>query len=296
MSDNIDGNPKTVDDAVFGSADSFFDSLEDDVNGIVADDANPETAATPGMDPAPTQEQQQVSQPAEEQHNVDWKKRYGDSSREAQKMKAELEQLKPYVPVLDAMKKDNGLVEHVRNYFHDGGSVPQNVKEQLKLDEDFEFDADDMVNNADSDSRKVFNSMVDNIVQTRTNQMISQQEKEAQAQNAREHIKQEALAFKEKHNMDGEEFRVFLDTAKKKFTEQGRLSFEDMYLLVNRASVKQNVANAAKEDMLTQMKNVRDIPTSQGGTNNAGDAKASPDDGVFDALLDVDGNLDNMFG
>ena len=48
--------------------------------------------------------------------------------------------------------------------------------------------------------------------------------------------------------------------------------------------------------MLAQMKNVRDIPTSQGGTNNAGDSKPSADDSVFDALRDVDGNLDNMFG
>ena len=48
--------------------------------------------------------------------------------------------------------------------------------------------------------------------------------------------------------------------------------------------------------MLAQMKNVRDIPTSQGGTNNAGDTQASPDDSVFDTLVDVDGNLDNMFG
>jgi len=298
MSDNKDGNPKAVDNAVFGSTDSFFDSLEDDVNSMVSGDAETEPKATPEMDPSTINQQQQdtVSQSTEDNQNIDWKKRYGDSSREAQKMKAELEGLKPYVPVLDAMKKDSGLVEHVRNYFHEGGAVPQNVKEHLKLDEDFEFDADDMVNDADSDSRKVFNSMVDNVVKARTNQMMSQKEEEVQAQSARNHIKNEALAFKDKHNMDGDEFRAFLDTAKKKFTEQGRLSFEDMYLLINRASVNQNVANAAKEDMLTQMKNVRDIPTSQGGTNNAGDTKASPEDGVFDALLDVDGNLDNMFG
>ena len=296
MSDNIDGNPKAVDDAVFGSADSFFDSLEDDVNGIVADDANPETAATPEMDPAPTQEQQQVSQPTEEQHNVDWKKRYGDSSRAAQKMKAELEQLKPYVPVLDAMKKDSRLVDHVRGYFQKGGDVPTNVKEHLKLDEDFEFDTDEMVNNPDSDSRKVFNSMVDNIVQTRASQIMEQQEAQAKETQGKQMIKTEALAFKEKHNMDADEFRVFLDTAKQKFANQGRLSFDDMYLLINRDSVNQNVANATKEDMLTQMKNVRDIPTSQGGTNNAGDSKPSADDSVFDTLMDVDGNLDNMFG
>jgi len=297
MSDNTNGNPKAVDDAVFGSADSFFDSLEDDVNGIIHDDVD-ETKATPEMDPNVNNQPQetQVSNTSTENQDIDWKKRYSDSSREAQKMQAELNELKPYVPVLDAMKKDSRLVDHVRGYFQEGNDVPQNIKEQLKLQEDFEFDTDEMVNNPNSDSRKVFNSMVDNIVQTRANQILSQQEHQSREAKNKEAIKNEALAFKEKHNMDSDEFKVFLDTAKSKFSKQGRLSFDDMYLLVNRDSVKQNVANAAKEDMLTQMKNVRNIPTSQGGTNNAGNTKASPDDGVFDVLLDVDGNLDNMFG
>ena len=138
--------------------------------------------------------------------------------------------------------------------------------------------------------------MVDNIVQTRASQIIQQQETQSKEAQSKEMIKREALAFKERHKMDADEFTAFLDTAKQKFANKGRLSFDDMYLLINRASVNQNVANATKEDMLTQMKNVRDIPTSQGGTNNAGNPNASPDDGVFDALIDVDGNLDNMFG
>ena len=158
MSDNIDGNPKAVDDAVFGSADSFFDSLEDDVNGIIHDDVN-EAKVTPEMDPNANNQSQetQVSNSSTENQDIDWKKRYSDSSREAQKMQAELNELKPYVPVLDAMKKDSRLVDHVRGYFQKGGDVPTNVKEQLKLDEDFEFDTDEMVNNPNSDSRKVFN-------------------------------------------------------------------------------------------------------------------------------------------
>ena len=47
--------------------------------------------------------------------------------------------------------------------------------------------------------------------------------------------------------------------------------------------------------MLAQMKNVRNIPTSQGNANSASENK-SPDDDIFDALNSVDGNLDNMFG
>ena len=49
-------------------------------------------------------------------------------------MRAQLNELKPFMPVLDAMKKDSGLIQHVRGYFEDGGAVPGNVKEQLNLD------------------------------------------------------------------------------------------------------------------------------------------------------------------
>ena len=294
MSEQINGNPN---EDMFGSVDSFFDNLEDDVNSIISEGDKVEEQATPTTDPViETQSQESVSQPSEENHNIDWKKRYSDSTREAQRMQAELNELKPYVPVLDAMKKDSGLVEHVRGYFHDGGNVPKNIKEQLKLGEDFMFDTDDMMNSPDSDSRKVFDSMVDNIVQKRASQILNNERQASAQAQWKEGVKKEALEFQSRHNMDNDEFKAFIDTAQKKFNNQGRLTFEDMYLLINRNSVNANVANATKEDMLAQMKNVRDIPTSQGGTNNAGDSKPSADDSVFDALRDVDGNLDNMFG
>ena len=42
----------------------------------------------------------------------------------------------------------------------------------MKLDEDFEFDPDDMVKNQDSDSRKVFNAMVDKVVKQRIGETV----------------------------------------------------------------------------------------------------------------------------
>ena len=110
MEDKETGNPEAVDNAVFGSETSFFDALEDDVNGVVADEAEAKVEETPqSVDPnttEPTSTQEVSDTPPRE----NWKKRYGDSSREAQKMRAELNELKPFVPVLEAMKKDSGLV------------------------------------------------------------------------------------------------------------------------------------------------------------------------------------------
>ena len=64
---------------------------------------------------------------------------------------------------------------------------------------------------------------------------------------------------------------------------------------MNQGRVSQNVANATKNDMLNQMKNVRDIPTSQSAANNAGKPN-NVNDGVFDALLNSDGNIEELLG
>ena len=137
--ENVQGNPEAVDNAVLGSeGDDFFSALEDSVNSMVQDNEKPEakTEATPD-----NQGSNNVAAEAEVSQDSDLdniKKRYSDSSREAQSLRAQLNESKPFIPVLDAMKKDSGLVDHVRGYFQEGGAVPKNVKEQLNLGEDFE--------------------------------------------------------------------------------------------------------------------------------------------------------------
>ena len=44
------------------------------------------------------------------------------------------------------------------------------------------------------------------------------------------------------------------------------------------------------------MKNVREIPTSQAGTNNAGEVNKSQGDKILDVLKDIDGGVDGLFG
>ena len=297
--DNIQGNPEAVpaqeaaEQRVFGSdGDDFFDALEQDVNSIVQDETPvTEAEATPDY-----QGSNNVTAEAEVSQDSDLdniKKRYSDSSREAQSLRAQLNELKPFIPVLDAMKKDSGLVQHVRNYFEDGGAVPGNVKEQLNLDEDFEFDTDEMVKNPDSKSRQVFNTMVDGIVQKRANQILENEQVKAQQVNNRIELKYKAEEFRERHGMTQDEFMSFVQNANEKFSKEG-LSFDDMYLLTNKGQVNQNVANATKKDMLNQMKNVRDIPVSQGSKNNAG-APNNPTDSVFETLLSSDGNIEELF-
>ena len=292
MANNQGSNPdnaqQTAEEALFGSTESFFDALDDNVNGMIKEDSPVENKeATPEMDPRQSTDESGSEEPSE-----NWKKRYSDSTREAQKMQAELSELKPYVPVLEAMKKDSGLVEHVRDYIHNGGN--KDIKDKLNLDENFRFDTDDLIENPESQSRKVFNAMVDEKVQARTQQMIQAEKIEQQKVNNKVAIQKQAEEFRIKNNLTVDQMKNFLTDAQTRFRD-GYLSFDDMYALLNRDSVNQKVANATKEDMLTQMKNVREIPTSQGNANNAG-TKSNVDDDVFDVLNSVDGNLDNMFG
>ena len=295
--ENTQGNPKAIDDSVFGSeSDDFFSALEENVNGLVQESEKPETQNTVTSDnqSSNVQSKASVSQGSEETELDSLKKRYSDSSREAQNLKAQLNELKPFVPVLDAMKNDNGLVNHVRDYLNNGGEVNKDMKEQLKLDEDFVFDPDDMVSNPDSDSRKVFEGMVNNIVNKKTNELVSQQNQQAEQARKSESVKNQANDFMQKHGMTKEEFQAFATEAQARISERG-ITFDDMYAMVNQNKVNANVATATKKDMINQMKNVRDIPTSVGSANNAGQVN-DVNDRAFDALLNSDGNIEELLG
>ena len=293
------GNPEAVDNAVLGSeGDDFFSALEDSVNSMVQEPEKPEAKAevTPDYQGSnqTVETEAAVSQGSEDIELDNLKKRYSDSSREAQNLRAQLNELKPFVPVLDAMKKDSGLVNHVRDYFESGGEVNKDIKSKLKLDEDFQFDPDEMISNPESDSRKVFDNMVGNIVNKKADEIIQQQQGETNKNNFNVAVKKQAASFMEKHGMTADEFRAFTQEAQSRIKQNG-ITFEDMYTMMNQGKVSQNVANATKNDMLNQMKNVRNIPASVGSANNAGKANNQTDN-VFDALLNSDGNIEELLG
>ena len=77
--------------------------------------------------------------------------------------------------------------------------------------------------------------------------------------------------------------------------KQNGITFEDMFTMMNQDKVNTNVANSTKSDMLNQMKNVREIPTSVSSANNAGKPN-NQNDNVFDALLNSDGNIEELLG
>ena len=132
MEDNKNSNPEA--EGMFnpedgsGSGSDFFDQLEESVNsGIVDATEKTQTEVTPPIQSGP--EQVTHTSQTEGPKEVDWEKRYKDSSRQAQKMYGQLKNLKPFVPVLEAMKNDSGLVQHVRDYLENGGAPAKTVQE-----------------------------------------------------------------------------------------------------------------------------------------------------------------------
>jgi len=293
MSDEqTQSNPATVDDAVFGSkGDDYFAALENDVNGAIQDDI-----VVPEVTPPQNSGSDQVTRTVTEDgsrnvEQVDWEQRYKDSTREAQRLHGEMSDLKPFIPVLDAMKNDSGLVDHVRTYLTDGGKPSATIQDQLGLGEDFVFDAGEAMSDGASDSAKLMNAHVDRMVQSRVGQMIGAEKQRAAKTQTEISRKRDEAAFREQHKMTDQQYEGFVSAAKEHV-----LTLEDIHYLLNKEKTAANTANSTKQDMLSQMKNVRNIPTSLSGANSQGTKEQSVEDNLFDSLKGLDGDLDNLFG
>tara|TARA_R100000664_G_C2755082_1_gene142718 strand:+ start:62 stop:970 length:909 start_codon:yes stop_codon:yes gene_type:complete len=277
------------------STDAFFDALEDDVNSVIThDNSTDKEQVTPQAEAKDPSETGNSGEPIEEPKadpSVDWEKRYSDSSREAQRLNAELKGLQPLRPLLEVMQKDPNLIPYIKDYLEAGGKPNQSVQDKLKLNEDFVFDSHEAVTNPESDSAKVMNHMVNEQVEQRMQKHLAAERQRVQTVRAKSELQKAEADFKQRHNLTDEQFAEFQEKAR-----GHKMTLDDAFYLVNRDKVQQNVAKASKEETLRQMKNVREIPTSQAGTNNAGEVTKSEGDKILDVLKDIDGGADGLFG
>tara|TARA_R110000824_G_scaffold92156_1_gene223781 strand:+ start:680 stop:1534 length:855 start_codon:yes stop_codon:yes gene_type:complete len=260
------------------SSNNFFEELDQSVNGGIQ---TQEELSQPTSD---TSDNTQMSPSEIQPQDSDvLQKRYSDSSREAKKLNGQLREIEPYMPILDAMREDPNLIQHVRNYFEGGGQAPETMTAKLGLDEDFEFDADEAFSKNDSDSAKVLGATVDGIVQRRLGQALQGQKVENQRL-AKE------TAFKQKHNMSDEEWSTFTNFAKSK-----SLELEDIYYLKNRENRDANIADNTREQMVSQMRKTQQQPSSLASTGSIA-TEVSAEDSVFDAIVGLDSDLESAFG
>ena len=264
-------------------SEGFFEQLESDVNGQIYDDeahSQPEQVTQQQADPQITGNEE-----------VDWrgeaenlKQRYSDSSREAQRLKAELneaQELTKFRPLIEHLKNDPTAVDALRSHFS-GQAQPQ-------FDEDFVFDAHEAVTEPNSDSAKALKQMIDVEADKRVNARLQQVQQQGAETAAKQRLVNEVDSFKQKTGMNDDQFNDMQNWAQSR-----ELTLEDIYYLKNRGTAAQNVANNTKQEMLNQMRNVQSIPTSASNANSAPDER-SPDDAVFDILKGMDEGAENLF-
>lgn len=269
----------------------FFNQLDQEVNGQIIDTAEATQQDNYSGSEQVTHSENVGSNNAETQNNsANWEKRYADSSREAVRWRDKFKSVEPFVPVLEAMKKDSGLVEHVRDYLQSGGAPAKSIQQKLDLPEDFVFDQHEAMTDPDSDSAKMMNAHVDTMVQQRVGNMLQTEKARAvEMQKQRAQVMEEQ-DFMKRNNMTPEQFSEFKAKA-----QSHRMTLDDINYLVNREKVSNNVAQSTKQDMLNQMKNVRNMPTSASGANSQ-NVQKSEDREVFENILGFDNGTDNLFG
>ena len=226
------------------SSDDFFAAIEQQVNGEIYDTTE-DTAETGPEKETQVEEDTQVGAIDWESENNPYKKRYGDSTKGAQELYKELQGLKPFVPILNAMKQDSNLVEYVKSYLIKGGAPAKSIQDELGVAEDFEFDANEAITNKTSDSAKVLDAHVDAVVNRKIQGMVQSQMKNVEKARNFEDKKAKDVEFKKKHNMSDEEFASMVGKAK-----EHTMSLEDIHYLVNKEKIEANIANNTKEEMM----------------------------------------------
>ena len=271
------------------SSSDFFDNLEAQVNGAISDDMpQPETEqATQETDPGDTGNEVQTDWKAKAET---FEKRYSDSTREAQRLKAEnddLAELSKFKPLIEHLKNSPDAVQALRGTLN--GNKPQSLTE--RFGEDFVFDAHEAMTDPNSKSAQVMNEHIAQTAQQQASAIISREKQQFAEEEQQANLVSEAEDFKRRTGMSDAEFEDLQERA-----NQHVLTLDDVYYLLNREEVSKNVADNTKADMLNQMKQVRDIPQSASNANSPGREAQSPDDKMFDILKGLDGDTDNLFG
>jgi len=272
-----------------GSTD-FFDSLEAQVNGAINDDniPQPETEqVTQQADPGDTGNEVQT----------DWRtkaetleKRYSDSTREAQRLKAEndnLAELSRFKPLIEHLKNSPDAVQALRENL--GGKKPRSLTE--RFGEDFVFDAHEAMSDPKSNSAQVMQEYIAQNAQQQASAIINKEKQQFVMEEQELDMERQASDFKQRTGMSDVEFSDLQTRA-----NEHVLTLDDVYYLLNRDQVSKNVADNTKTDMLNQMKKVRDIPQSASNANSPGREAQSPDDKIFDVINNLDGDADDLFG
>ena len=283
---------EVMDTIVEDSNADFFDALETQVNGAIQDAPAEQVEepvseqVTPEMDTSSREVPQTLNW---EDESNPYKVRYSDSTREAQRMKAENDKLKPYESLINVLEQDAELVDVVRGYL-DKGTKPD-MKQSLDLGDDFVFDMDEAISDPNSKSAEVLNTMVDQRADKRVGDRITAERQKAQQAAQKRNLQSQTKQFVDANKMSKDEFSDL-----SKWAQTHQLSWDDINFLKNRDKANAKIANNSKQQVLDQMKNVQSVPATASSAGGEVSGDRDHNDAIFDLIQKADNNLDNVFG
>jgi hypothetical protein len=124
---------------------------------------------------------------------------------------------------------------------------------------------------------------IDGIVQRRLNGAL-------QGQRAENSKLAKETSFRQKHELNDDEWEDFVEYAKSK-----SLELDDIYYLKNRQNRDGQIADTTRKEMQDKMRDVQQQPGSL-ATAGGSQVESSPDDAIFNSILGTDQKLDNLFG
>jgi len=287
---------KVLDTIVEDSNADFFGALETEVNGAIQDAPKEQTTVEePAVPEQVTPKQDTGSREVSQTPGLDWdnegnpyKVRYSDSTREAQKLKAENDKLKPYESLIGVLEQDAELVDIVRDYL-DNGTKP-NVKQSLDLGDDFVFDMDEALADSKSKSAQVFNTYVDRVASKRVSDTIATERHKAKEAAEERVLHEQTSKFVKANEMNEGQFKDLSNWA-----QSHKLTWDDIYYLKNRDKVNANIASNSKKQVLDQMKTVQSSPATASSAGGEIPGEGDHNDAIFDLIQKADNNLENVF-
>ena len=284
---------EVMDTIVEDSNADFFDALETQVNGAIQDAPAEQAVQEPVSDqvtPEVDSSSREVPQnPNWEDESNPYKVRYSDSTREAQRMKAENDKLKPYESLIGVLEQDAELVDIVRGYL-DKGTKPD-IKQSLDLGDDFVFDMDEAISDPNSKSAQVFNTIVDKRADRKAGDRIAAERQKAQQAAQKRNMQSQTKQFVDANGMNKDEFSEL-----SKWAQTHQLSWDDINFLKNRDRANAKIASNSKQQVLDQMKNVQSMPATASAAGGESPGERDHNDAIFDLIQKADNNLDNVFG
>ena len=279
------GNSADVQDAVMNAdSGSFFDDLEKQVNKGIYDEVDISNTTAKEQATPLSKEVSKSNGIDYESDDNPYKKRYSDSSREAQKLSEAAKDNAQYDAIINVMKKDPRLVDTVKDYL-EHGPKEKSLKEEIGIPDDFVFDPDDAFSDPKSPSAQVFDRAVDRVVNDRLKHTETKVAKTLSARDAKAKTRDEAYKWMTENNVSEGEFEDMM----KKATNY-KIGYDDIFFLLNKDKVKNNISKSTKQGMAEQMKNVRSIPQTASGTGSADVSDITEEDRIFNNIKNMDSN------